>query len=195
MQGLLNWLPADPAAPPLPAYSATPKALDPLHCRLCLAHCYGVLPASEDPPGPTHDSNLVEPGEEQAPSEDGSELPAEVEEPDAAMDVQVAPVHPRSRRYATGVDPRVAAHLAAAHPGVSVEDYRRRVLGDAVARWPEAVPAQALRTRLAAYADAHALMLMLMPMLMLMRSCSCSCSCAHAHAHALMLMRSCSCLS
>ena len=25
LQGLLNWLPADPTAPPLPAYSATPR--------------------------------------------------------------------------------------------------------------------------------------------------------------------------
>ena len=45
LQGLLNWLPADPTAPPLPAYSATPEALSPLHCRLCLADCSGVLPA------------------------------------------------------------------------------------------------------------------------------------------------------
>ena len=64
-------------------------------------------------------------------------------------------MHPRGHSYSTGVHPRVAAHLAAAHPGVSVEDYRHRVLTDAVARWPEAVPAQVLRTRLAAYAALH----------------------------------------
>ena len=77
------------------------------------------------------------------------------EEPDVPIADQPALMRPRGHNYSTGVHPRVAAHLAAAHPGVSVEDYRRRVLGDAVARWPEAVPAQVLRTRLAAYAVLH----------------------------------------
>ena len=71
---------------------------------------------------------------------------------DAPLAAQAASVRHRRRGYATGVDPRVAAHLSVAHPSVSVEDYRRRVLNDAVSRWPEAVPAQVLRTRLAAYA-------------------------------------------
>ena len=39
LQGLLNWLPRDPAADPLPAYSEIPEALAPVHCRLCLANC------------------------------------------------------------------------------------------------------------------------------------------------------------
>ena len=72
------------------------------------------------------------------------------------MDVRVGTAHSRGRGYSTGVHPRVATHLVTAHPGVGVEEYRCRVLGNAVARWPEVVPAQVLRSRLAACATLHA---------------------------------------
>ena len=67
LQGLLNWLPADPAAPPLPAYSATPEALSSVHCRLCLADCSSVPPAVQDPPQTAHGPDLPEQGEGQVP--------------------------------------------------------------------------------------------------------------------------------
>ena len=156
LQGLLNWLPADPAAPPLPAYSATPEALSPVHCRLCLADCSSVPPLVQDPPQIPHSPDLPERGEGQVPWDDGSDPPAEMSGSGFPMDYRAATAHSRGRGYSTGVHPRVVAHLLTAHPGVGVEEYRRRALGDAVARWPEVVPAQVLRSRLAAYATLHA---------------------------------------
>ena len=60
------------------------------------------------------------------------------------MDVRVGTAHSRGRGYSTDVHPRVATHLVAAHPGVEVEEYRCRVLSNAVACRPEVVPAQVL---------------------------------------------------
>ena len=136
MQGLFNWLPGDPSAEPLPAYSATPEALAPVHSRLCFADC----------------TSLPEP-----PLEEGDPAPAlpaesEDEDEDAALATEASS---RSQRclYDSGVHPHVEAHLRIAHPGLSAEDYRRRVLGDAVSQWPQPVPAQVLRSRLQAYTE------------------------------------------
>ena len=110
LQGLLNWLPGDPSAAPLPAYSETPEPLDPDHCRLCLAPCPAVPGGSPTASSPS------------------------------AM---------------CGISPRVAAHLRVAHPGVTDEDYRRRSVGDAVAQWPQPIPAQLDRCRVQAYSEGY----------------------------------------
>jgi hypothetical protein len=52
-----------------------------------------------------------------------------------------------------GVHPHVVAHLQKEHPQVTADEYRRRVMHDAVSQWPHAVSAQVMRSRLQAYSE------------------------------------------
>ena len=59
----------------------------------------------------------------------------------------------RRCQYDCGVHPSVAAHLPSCPvaPGITPQEYRRRVMGQSVRAWPQPVPAQVMRTRLLAY--------------------------------------------
>ena len=55
------------------------------------------------------------------------------------------------RKAVTGVDPRVAKHAREVHGFCTAQEYRRHVLGRAMASGPQPVTSQVLRTRLTAW--------------------------------------------
>ena len=84
--------------------------------------------------------------------EDQAQDARDAGEPDAPRDGRQR-VCRRRCQYDCGVHPSVAAHLPSCSvaPGITPLEYRRRVMGQTVREWPQAVPAQVIRTRLLAY--------------------------------------------